>query len=44
MNTHYRVLPMDIFGVKLFAVECDGYIDKYCDLREDAQDRCDELN
>ena len=41
----WRVMPYKIFGVALFAVEDNrGWIDKYCDIREHAQERCDELN
>ena len=41
---NWRVLPYDIFGVKMFAVESDGYIKHYCDTRADAQNYCDEYN
>ena len=30
-------LPYDIFGVKLWSVEHDRYIHKYCDTKEDAE-------
>tara|TARA_R110000851_G_scaffold281446_1_gene434890 strand:- start:313 stop:492 length:180 start_codon:yes stop_codon:yes gene_type:complete len=41
----WRVIPYDIFGAKLFAVEnFGGYIKKYCDSRDDAQEYCDQLN
>lgn len=40
----YRVLPYLILGVKLYAVESDGHILRYCDDKEDALSQCDELN
>lgn len=40
----YRVLPYDILGVKLYAVESDGYVLKYCDDKEDALSQCEVLN
>lgn len=34
----YFVVPIMVFGVKLFAVEeVGGYVLKYCDTREDAE-------
>ena len=34
-----RTLPYDIFGVKLWSVESTGgYIHKYCDTKEQAQE------
>lgn len=45
MEHHYRVIPYNFFGVTLYAVERDdGYINKYCDTRPDAQDEVDNLN
>ena len=41
---NWRVLPMEIFGVKLYAVESSGYIEKYCDTKQDAEEYCKELN
>jgi hypothetical protein len=40
----YRVVPYDILGVKLYSVESEGYVLKYCDDKEDALSQCDELN
>lgn len=38
-------VPYEINGVQLWAVEADnGFIDKYCDTKERAQERCKELN
>lgn len=37
MNNRLYIVPYDFFGVKLFAVESDGYIHKYCDCRADAE-------
>ena len=33
----YFIVPTVIGNVKLFAVESDGYILKYCDTKEDAE-------
>lgn len=41
---NWRVVPYMIFGVKLYAVENNGYIFKYCNTRKDAQDCCDTKN
>jgi hypothetical protein len=40
----FRVLPLDTYGVMLYAVEDSGYIERYCNTKEDAQERCDKLN
>jgi len=39
----YRVMATKIFGVQLFAVETDGYILKYCDTKEDAEQCIKEM-
>ncbi len=41
----WHVIPYLIRGVKLYAVENDfGYIEKYCDTRERAEEVCKELS
>jgi len=41
----WHVIPYIIFGVKLFAVEdSNGYIEKYCDTKERANELKDLLN
>jgi len=41
----YHPIPYDFFGVKLWAVEdSTGYIQKYCDTKQDAINHCEELN
>lgn len=40
----WRVIPYNVYGVKLYAIERDGYILRYCDLKIDAQYYVDELN
>lgn len=40
----WRVLPMDVFGVKMFAVEQGNYTEKYCDTKQEAEQCCEELN
>ncbi len=40
----WRVLPLDIFGVKLYAVERNGHIEKYCDTKKDAENYCKQFN
>ncbi len=45
MIDRYRVVPYDIFGVKLYSVErYDGYILSYCDDKLDAQNKVNKLN
>lgn len=41
----WHVIPYNIFGVKLYAVEnYEGYILKYCDTRSDAEAECKKHN
>ena len=41
----WYVVPYNIFGVKLYAVESErGYIKKYCDDKKSAEESVDELN
>ncbi|MFQ3208769.1 MAG: hypothetical protein ACI9HU_000248 [Colwellia sp.] len=39
----WRVMPYDIYGVKLFAVEKGSYTDCYLDARVDAEERVKAL-
>ena len=39
----WRVMPYDIYGVKLFAVEKGDYTDCYLDTRVDAEARVKKL-
>ena len=41
----WYVVPYNIFGVKLYAVESwRGYIKKYCDDKKSAEESVEELN
>jgi len=41
----WYVVPYNIFGVKLYAVESErGYIKKYCDDKKSAEESVEELN
>lgn len=42
--SNYRCVCYNIFDVKLYSVEKNGYIFKYCDDKNDAQGECDALN
>ncbi len=45
LNQRFRVMPYNIHGVKLYAVEgANGDIKCYCDSKDDAQETCNELN
>lgn len=45
MTSEYLVKPYTIFNQRLYAVErLDGFIYKYCETRERAEQVCKELN
>ena len=44
ISGRWRVLPIVINGVSLFAVEKNGYVKKYCDTRKIAESECKKLN
>ena len=40
----FRIVPLIINGVSMFAVDRGGYVEKYCETKDDAIKECEKLN